>query len=114
MVFIVESGSTKADWVLLSAQGEEVNRWNLMGFNPFFHSADLIEKALREASELASYADAVQQIWFYGAGCSSDALNAIVADGVSRVFPHARVRVDHDLHAAAFATNNGKPQVSCI
>lgn len=114
MVFIVESGSTKADWVLLSAQGEEVNRWNLMGFNPFFHSADLIEKALREASELASYADAVQQIWFYGAGCSSAALNAIVADGVSRVFPNARVRIDHDLHAAAFATYNGKPQVSCI
>jgi len=43
MVFIVESGSTKADWVLLNGRGEEVNRWNLMGFNPFFHSADVIE-----------------------------------------------------------------------
>jgi len=114
MVFIVESGSTKADWVLLNGRGEEVNRWNLMGFNPFFHSADVIEHELRGNPEVMAYASRVLQIWFYGAGCSSDALNAVVAEGLSRVFPQATVRVDHDLYASAFATYNGKPQISCI
>jgi glucosamine kinase len=114
MVFIVESGSTKADWVLLNGQGVEVNRWNLMGFNPFFHSADVIEKELRGQAEVMAYASQVHQIWFYGAGCSSDALNAVVTEGLSRVFPQATVRVDHDLYASAFATYAGKPQISCI
>ena len=114
MIFIVESGSTKADWVLIDHQGHEVNRWSIMGFNPFFHSAEVVETELKKIPDLMAFAPRVQQVWFYGAGCSSSAKNSIISDGLGRVFPHAMLQVDHDLHAAAFATYQGIPQITCI
>ena len=114
MIIIVESGSTKADWILLDGQGHEVNRWSIMGFNPYFHSAQIVEQELSAHPEIPGIAANVSQIWFYGAGCSSDALNDIIKTGLTRVFPNACVNVDHDLKAAAYATFDGVPHVACI
>lgn len=114
MVFIAESGSTKSDWVLLNSDGQEVGRWNTMGFNPYFHSADLIYHKLRQEKAMSRFADEVQSVWFYGAGCSTSELKGIVADGLQRFFTSAEIHVDHDLHAAAFALYTGKPEIACI
>jgi len=46
MIFIVESGSTKSDWVLLDDKNNQ-SFYSTMGFNPYFHSADLIESELK-------------------------------------------------------------------
>ena len=43
MVLIVESGSTKSDWVLLSSENKQ-DIYSSMGFNPYFHSSSVIEK----------------------------------------------------------------------
>jgi N-acetylglucosamine kinase-like BadF-type ATPase len=114
MVFIVESGSTKADWILLDASATEVGRWSVKGLNPYFHDADEVERTLRAESQIMGYAPSVEKVFFYGAGCSSDALNAIIAEGLERVFPRANVVVDHDLLAAAYATYFGEPHIACI
>lgn len=114
MIIIVESGSTKADWILLDAQGQEVNRWSIMGFNPYFHSAQIVEQELSAHPEIPGIAAHVSQVWFYGAGCSSNALNAIIKAGLRAVFTQADVHVDHDLKAAAYATFDGVPHVACI
>ena len=114
MIIIVESGSTKADWILLDGQGQEVNRWSIMGFNPYFHSAQIVEQELSAHPEIPGIAAHVSQVWFYGAGCSSDALNALIKEGLKAVFTQAEVHVDHDLKAAAFATFDGVPHVACI
>jgi len=82
MVFIVESGSTKADWILLDASATEVGRWSVKGLNPYFHDADEVERTLRAESEIMAHAPSVEKVFFYGAGCSSDALNAIIAEGL--------------------------------
>ena len=114
MIIIVESGSTKADWILLDGQGQEVNRWSVMGFNPYFHSAQIVEQELSAHSEITGIASKVSQVWFYGAGCSSNALNSVIKKGLSAVFTEANIHVDHDLKAAAFATFDGVPHVACI
>ena len=114
MIIIVESGSTKADWILLNGDGSECKRWNLMGFNPYFHSSATVEDALNSHHEIAQYAHDVEQVWFYGAGCSSDKLNAVIEKGLKRVFTRASIHVDHDLKAAAYATYAGQPHIACI
>ena len=56
MIIIVESGSTKADWILLDGQGQEANRWSIMGFNPYFHSAQIVEQELSAHPEIPGIA----------------------------------------------------------
>ena len=114
MVFIVESGSTKADWILLADSGSEVGRWSVKGLNPYFHDANEVERTLRAEDAVMSKAPMVKKVFFYGAGCSSESLNARIAEGLERVFPGAEIAVDHDLLAAAYATYYGEPHIACI
>lgn len=113
MIFIVESGSTKSDWVLLDDKNNQ-SFYSTMGFNPYFHSSELIESELKKNSPMMLVAYEVTQVFFYGAGCSSDKMNAIVKEGLSRVFTNAKIHVDHDLVACAYATFLGRPGISCI
>ena len=114
MILIAESGSTKCDWVLLDMKGREIERWKTMGFNPFFHSADKVHKVLSKTEGLNVWADKISQTWFYGAGCSSPSKNAIIKEGLDRVFTNADNHVDHDLNASAYAMYDGKPIIACI
>ncbi len=114
MIIIVESGSTKADWILLDGQGLEIKRWSIMGFNPYFHSSATVEQVLFNHPEIPGYGPNVDQVYFYGAGCSTQKLNQVIEHGLTRVFPNASVHVDHDLKAAAYATFEGVPHVACI
>ena len=114
MIVIVESGSTKADWILLDAAGQEVKRWNIMGFNPYFHSSATVAEVLNGHHDISSYAHRVEQVWFYGAGCSTEKLNAVIYQGLQQVFTEAEIHVGHDLSAAAFATYQGEPHIACI
>lgn len=113
MYFIVESGSTKSDWVLLESKSKK-NIYSTIGFNPYFHSSTQIENEIRKNAALTEIAPLIKGIYFYGAGCSSEHLNKIVSTGLRSVFNDAEIIVDHDLLACAYATYTGKPVISCI
>jgi glucosamine kinase len=114
MRIVVESGSTKANWALVNEAGNITANFDTMGFNPFFHSSEFISKEIRKNAELAETAASVSEVFFYGAGCSSDHYKQIVAHGLMMVFNNASIHVDHDLVAAAYATYQGEPCISCI
>jgi N-acetylglucosamine kinase-like BadF-type ATPase len=114
MKFVVESGSTKANWAMVNQGGKIVGSFDTMGFNPFFHSADFIGKHIRKNEELTNTAKQIDEVYFYGAGCSSDHYKHIVVQGLMQVFDNASIHVDHDLVAAAYSTYNGEPCISCI
>ena len=113
MVLIVDSGSTKSDWVLLRNSGER-ELFKTMGFNPYFHSETIIANAIKQNHELYEYSEGIDQVFYYGAGCSSPDLNSIVHRALKRVFPNADINVDHDLLACAYSTYTGEPAISCI
>ncbi len=113
MILIADSGSTKCDWKLLN-EGQAILDVPTMGFNPYFHDAETIERALRERKDLMEYADRVTQVFFYGAGASSSELKAIVRTGLKSVFVNAKINVGHDLDAAALSTYEGVPHIACI
>ena len=113
MYFIVESGSTKSDWVLVDSKNNQ-SFYSTMGFNPYFHSSDLIETELKKQVDILAVAEEVLGVYFYGAGCSSDEMNKIVEIGLKRIFKNAEIVVDHDLLACAYATYTGSPAISCI
>jgi glucosamine kinase len=114
MKFVVESGSTKANWALVNNEGTIVATYDTMGFNPFFHHSDFIGEHIRKNKKLVELAPQIDTVFFYGSGCSSDHFKQIVVQGLIRVFDQAAVYVDHDLIAAAYATYTGEPCISCI
>lgn len=115
MILIADSGSTKCDWIQLNQDGTEFNRFKTMGFNPYFHSAEVIHQVLSKEANLANNAnEEIESIYWYGAGCSSPSLNLIVHAGLEKTFHKARIHVEHDLIGAAYSTYRGKPQISCI
>ena len=114
MILVADSGSTKCDWIAID---EENNHQitNTMGFNPFFHSTDLVIAKLEENELFNTIKDQIEEVYFYGAGCSSSERNAIIQRGLSTYFSKANtVIVDHDLTGAAVATSQGEIGISCI
>ena len=49
MILIADSGSTKSDWRLINSLGDNLKDFSTMGFNPYFHSSDLVEAKLNRA-----------------------------------------------------------------
>lgn len=113
MRLIVDSGSTKADWVLCK-EDEIVSSFNTIGFNPYFMSSSDVVAYLNQRQDLSEIASSIGEIYFYGAGCSDPQMNNIIHSALSDFFQNAQVTVDHDLHAAAFSLYSGNPVVACI
>lgn len=114
MIVVADSGSTKCDWIVIDHSGEFI-RTHTMGFNPFFHPSELIERELRANDTLMANHDKVSEVYFYGAGCSSEDRNRVVHNALIAVFPMVNtVKVDHDLTGAAYATAKDAPGIACI
>ena len=61
-ILIADSGSTKCDWLAITEHGQELGEFHTMGFNPYFHDADLVEREMRNNSQamaIAKRSDAV-------------------------------------------------------
>ena len=114
MILIADSGSTKCDWVGIEKSGKEVLRTLTMGFNPYFHTQATISTAIKQNEQLSKIQSEVEEIYYYGAGCSSADLNKIVEIALRLSFPNATVTVDHDLLGAAYAAYQGEPNITCI
>ncbi|HET6244245.1 MAG: N-acetylglucosamine kinase [Bacteroidetes bacterium] len=116
MLLIADSGSTKTDWRLVD-NNSKIHQLKTQGFNPFFQDSEDISSILKNEffHQLPSGIDlGGVDIYFYGAGCSSEIKCAVVQEGLKKVFPEANVEVNHDLLAAARATCGTNPGLAAI
>lgn len=114
MYLIADSGSTKCNWLLTNNDGEQLGRYDTIGFNPLFQSSEDIALEIKQNEGLFAIAPQVQKVYYYGAGVSSDAKARIVRRALSHVFAGAEVITGHDLTAAAYASYNGSTCICCI
>lgn len=113
MLLVADSGSTKADWLLFD--GKNISGpLHTMGFNPFFHSTEVVFDTMMKSPEMLDIREKVTAVKFFGAGCSSAERNEIIAAGLRRFFTYAEVLVEHDLLACALATCGDEAGISCI
>ena len=101
MILVADSGSTKTDWRLINNK-TELLACSTIGFNPYFVDAAVVLKEL-STSELATKKEEVEQVFFYGAGCSSEEKKAFLTTIFAQFFINANITVAHDLLAAARA-----------
>lgn len=113
MLLIADSGSTKCHWALLQADGS-VQRFETMGFNPFFHDSDRIAAEIMNNDGLNSLRNQITRIAYYGAGVSSADRVKIVKTALADVFSNAQSSVYHDMIGAAHATCGQNPGIACI
>jgi glucosamine kinase len=114
MWLVVDSGSTKSDWIMVHDNAKRTSI-HTMGFNPYFHSPQRIQQELMQHSftEIVPL-EKIQAIYYYGAGCPDESYRSIIRQGLSLVFPNARIEVQHDLLGAARATCGRKPGICGI
>lgn len=114
MILIADSGSTKCDWALIKSENEIIE-FNTMGFNPFFHNEEVIINVLNNTAEVEKFKNEINYVFYYGAGSATKELKLVLQRALSHVFSSAKnVYSDHDLVAAALATYDGSPCISCI
>jgi N-acetylmuramic acid 6-phosphate etherase len=100
MKLIVESGSTKTKWCAVSGS-EETEIISTIGLNPNFVSQETLSEVLSEEVLPAMKNPPVEEVWFYGAGCSGETMEKKVTDAIRSVLPSAEIHVFSDLTGAA-------------
>lgn len=112
MIIIAESGSTKTDWTFIYSEGLQAKR-ETEGFNPkYFHASVLENMVSGFMNTLGS--EVVEQIFFYGSGCSSKESENVVSSVLIKFFPEAHIEVHHDLFGAARALFGNKSGIASI
>jgi len=113
MILIADSGSTKTDWRLMDGQ-QEIDRIKTKGFNPYYQ--ELGEMVQEVKTQLVPFIEtsSVEQIYFYGAGCSTVERRQKITDALSPYFKTSKIDVQSDLIGAARALCGHKPGIVCI
>ncbi len=112
MILIADSGSSKTDWRFIHESGE-VDQFRTVGFNPYYQDADDMLKGL-QVPDILNLRELVGEVYFYGAGCTSDKNKQTVRQTINSIYPNAKVTVDHDLMASARATCGHQAGIACI
>ena len=114
MVAIVDSGSTKSDWVILDDFKKVFLKTETIGFNPNFINRELIVPEIQKNSNLMSVKNSITRVFFYGSGCGVKKNCETIEEELKKVFLKAEFIVKEDLMAAAYAAYSGKPAIVCI
>ena len=115
MRLIVDSGSTKTDWIALDGNNEISFETQTQGLNPQVLSEQIIEERIVNNYDLYRNRESVEQIYFYGAGCGTRPPREILHNLLQGIFPNAAIDVKEDTYAAVYAaTSPGEESIVCI
>ena len=89
MIVVADMGSTKTDWSFVD-ETKKVFTVNTKGFNPYFYTTEEIVELLKPVFSQESFDwNAITNVYFYGAGCSSKDKQHIVREALQPFFPKA-------------------------
>ncbi len=112
MIVIADMGATKTDWSFTEGS-TVIKNISTKGFNPYFHTTGEIIDLLRPEFIGEDFSN-IEQVHFYGAGCSNDEKTTTVEHALKIYFPYASIEVNHDLLASARALCGKSPGIACI
>lgn len=99
MILIADSGGSKIDWRLLKTN-KSIAQANTPGFNPYYQPIDDLRQTLKESVQPIAD-EKVDEIFFYGAGVSSEKNQEAIKSVFLEFFAGAKVEIGWDLLAAA-------------
>lgn len=116
MIFIVDSGSTKCDWIAVDRNGIQLfEKIRTKGLNPEILIPDQLLGRIQENELLNLHKENVEKIYFYGAGCGTKGPKLVLHQVLQSFFINAEVTVQEDTLAAVYSTiENNEPAIVCI
>lgn len=111
-LLIADSGSTKTQWCLL--QDGKKKMISTQGISPYFLNDDSLGIILRKELAPKMVNMPVDDIFYYGTGCSNPDNISLIKRGLKKIFPSAKINVQHDLMGAARALCGDKKGIACI
>ena len=113
-ILIADSGSTKTDWILTTAENS-ILEVETMGINPVRDSQDAIFDVIKNSlAPKIPQKYQIQEVYFYGAGCI-DPYKKNVREVLVEVFgSETGIAVESDLLGAARALCGNKAGIACI
>ncbi len=115
MKLIVDSGSTKTDWIALGENQEVVLETQTQGLNPQVLSDQILEERIVNNFDLYRLRKDFTHIYFYGAGCGTRPPRELLKEVLTGIFPNAAIEVQEDTYAAVYAAAKvGTESIVCI
>lgn len=104
MRLIVDSGSTKADWIAIDDDGKVLFTTQTLGLNPEILENEQIIERLNDRFDIVQSKKTATHLFFYGAGCGTDRMKVNLSQAFQSYFTDAIVTVEEDTYAAVYAT----------
>lgn len=115
MILVVDSGSTKTDWIAMNPSGEVLFATQTLGLNPQVLSSAILTERIINNFELYQHREEVTQLYFYGAGCGVESPQKRIGKVFSEIFTKAEFIIKEDTYAAVYATvTPNEPAIVCI
>ena len=115
MIFIVDSGSTKTDWIALDDSGQVLFSTQTLGLNPQVLPSAILTERIINNYDLYQNREKVSHVHFYGAGCGVDSPARRIEKVFTEIFTQSNVSILEDTYAAVYAaTKPNDPAIVCI
>lgn len=112
MILIADSGSTKTSWALINK--DDHTTIDTAGYNPYYMGPDEIKRILNEEMTEKFLKASIDEIHYYGSGCSTEKNCGMVSEALKEHFPDTDININHDLLAAARSLLGRKEGIACI
>jgi N-acetylglucosamine kinase-like BadF-type ATPase len=115
MIFIVDSGSTKTDWIALDNSGQVLFSTQTLGLNPQVLPSAILTERIINNYDLYQNREKVSHVHFYGAGCGVESPARRIEKVFTEIFTQSNFSILEDTYAAVYAaTQPNDPAIVCI
>lgn len=112
MILVVDSGSTKTDWIALDEMGSEVFSTQTLGLNPQMLSNEILNERIKNNFDIYKNRKLVSKLFFYGAGCGVDSTRDRIRNVFEKIFINSDFDIKEDTYAAVYsAVEKGVPAI---
>ena len=112
MILIVDSGSTKTDWIALDNQGNEVFSTKTLGLNPQMLSNEILNERIKNNFDIYNNRENVRKIYFYSAGLGVKSTKERILKVFKSIFKNSDYVVNEDTYAAVYSVvDKGVPAI---
>jgi N-acetylglucosamine kinase-like BadF-type ATPase len=115
MIFVVDSGSTKTDWIALEDSGKVLFSTQTLGLNPQVLPSAILNERIINNYDLYQNREKVSHVYFYGAGCGVDSPARRIEKVFTEIFINSKFSVLEDTYAAVYSVvQPNDPAIVCI
>ena len=115
MILVVDSGSTKTDWIAIDEKGSVLFSTQTLGLNPQVLSSAILNERIINNYDLFQNREKVSKLFFYGAGCGVSSSMNRIKKIFMEIFENALLNIKEDTYAAVYSVSKIKcPSIVCI